>query len=276
MKAYKESIQIPGIPVKNFISKGRERNQIAAHPHWHDAVELLYVTKGRARQQIDENFFTVSPDDIIVIWSNQIHSTYSMPNEECKMEVMQFIPEDILCSAQALHFTGPVSPSNNVYRQILNLMLLLSNELKNRADGFEYAVKAEIYRFYALMVRNIDKLPVQVGKFHRKKDAIVKIFEYIDHNYNTPITLKSASDHVHLSVAQFMRIFKMATGMTFKYYLNLYRIQKSQLLLSQGETVMRTAELCGFSNVNTFIRLFKQHKRCTPSQYVNQSCFPNN
>ena len=53
-------------------------------------------------------------------------------------------------------------------------------------------------------------------------------FSYIDRNYQNPISLADAAAQSSLSVTHFSRLFKQATGMTFKEYLNLYRVNMAQ------------------------------------------------
>ncbi len=271
MEAFREIIEMPGLPVKAQISRSVGREPITAHPHWHDAVELIYVVRGRAVQQIDENLFPVTAHDLIVIWSNQVHSTYSAQGEPCEMKVLQLGRGDIADFVTSLHFTGPITTQNPLYAQVYRLVLLLTEELAGQDAAYQYVVKSAVYQLYALILRNLSCLPVRVDPVNHNKDIIVRIFEYIDHNYRFPIPLPTIARAVHLSVAQFMRVFKAATGVTFKYYLNRYRVERSLLHLMRGETVTQTAAECGFETVNTYIRLFKQHKHCTPAQYAKRA-----
>jgi transcriptional regulator GlxA family with amidase domain len=124
-----------------------------------------------------------------------------------------------------------------------------------------------VNQFFAVVIRNRDQLPIVIKNTKNSKEAVQMIFDYIDRHYAEPVTLRSAAEAAYLSVPQFMRVFKNATGMTFKYYLNLYRVNQSAEFLRQGYTTAETATKCGFENVNTFIRVFKQHKKFTPSYY---------
>ena len=269
MDAVKEVLKIKNSPVKYFISSTADGREVVAHPHWHDAVEILYVINGKAKQQIDKNIFDIEKGDIVIIWHDQIHSSYSIPGHDFEVAVLQFIIDDRYYLDKSIHFRSKVNQANNLYSSIYDMFFTVSNELANKEEGFFHIIKAEIHKFYAKILRNTKNLPVRIEKPHYKKEMITKIFEYIDNNYsNVEISLVSAAEHVHLSVAQFMRVFKSATGMTFKYYLNFYRVQQSFLLLSDNNTITKIAETCGFDNINTYIRLFKLHTGITPTQYA--------
>jgi len=269
MEAYKEIVSLKNYPVSYFTSSADGNQKIAAHPHWHDAIEILYVTKGRARQQLDGNIFEVNTGDIILIWHDQIHSTFSIQGHNCEMEVLQFVMEDFHYSDKSIGFLSEINIENLLFSDIYNMLSIISDELKNKNEGYFHVIKAELHKFYALVVRNKAALPLRTSGHYPKKEVILKMFKYIDDNYsNYEITLVSAAMHSHLSVPQFMRIFKTATGMTFKHYLNFYRIKRSLFLLSSNETVTKISELCGFESLNTYIRLFKLHTGITPTQYI--------
>lgn len=70
-----------------------------------------------------------------------------------------------------------------------------------------------------------------------------------------------------MSEVNFRRLFREYTGRSPVDYRNDLRLQKARGLLQSGEyTVSETAELCGFSNLSFFIRLYKQKYNHTPKK----------
>jgi AraC-like DNA-binding protein len=68
----------------------------------------------------------------------------------------------------------------------------------------------------------------------------------------------------------FERLFKQFTGTSFYKYVNQKRIVKAQeMLMEPNNTVTDVAVSCGFSSISSFIRMFKIHKGCTPSEFKN-------
>jgi AraC-like DNA-binding protein len=141
--------------------------------------------------------------------------------------------------------------------------------VENTQSVFE--MKANIYRLISLIIKNKDDLYIEENSFNKNKDVITEIFDYIDNNYMNNFTVRDISGYIHLSIPHFMRVFKNATGMTFKHYLNFYRINKSTKILLQGNSVSKVALDCGFENINTFIRLFKEFKNTTPTGYIKMN-----
>ena len=66
-------------------------------------------------------------------------------------------------------------------------------------------------------------------------------------------------------------VFNRFSGDNFKNYLNRYRINMAQKILTEDPDV-RIAELAsrvGFSSSNTFIRVFDRYMGVTPKQYAD-------
>jgi AraC-like DNA-binding protein len=270
MKPYIESTHLPSLPIRCQTRLSRDLpGEVFVHPHWHDAVEVLAMVRGQARQQVDDRIFIARPGDIVVIWSNQIHATYWIGEEDCEIRVYQWAHHEIYENEliRRIGFLGPVGKDHALWPTLMGLLDGIRTELEEKADGFEYQAKAYVYQFIATVIRDLKRLPALSRSSDRHHPAIPAIFDYVDGHYGRPLTLREAADAVYLSVPHFTRVFKEATGMTFMAYLNRYRIDKAAALLRQGCATARAAELCGFGSVNTFIRLFKEQKKCTPSLY---------
>ncbi|MCA1321659.1 AraC family transcriptional regulator [Bacillus tianshenii] len=87
-------------------------------------------------------------------------------------------------------------------------------------------------------------------------------------NYQQDISLSELAEHFNLSSSYISTIFKANTGENFKESLNRYRIQKAkEILSSEDMKVNQVAEMVGYNNVNTFIRIFKKYVGLSPGQY---------
>ena len=82
------------------------------------------------------------------------------------------------------------------------------------------------------------------------------------------ISLESIANEIHISPFYLSRIFKKTEGTNFLDYLLDCRIERAKLLLSTtGDTIISIALSCGYSEVNSFYRLFKKKTGFTPSEY---------
>ncbi len=121
-------------------------------------------------------------------------------------------------------------------------------------------------------MENPDK---QLSKFYLYQQ-IVQAKLFIDNNFTGNITIDEIAEKSFFSKFHFIRLFKIAYGITPHQYLISVRIEKAKLLL-QAETPI--AEVCnsvGFDSVSTFSGLFKQIVSNTPSSYKKQQAERNN
>ena len=74
-----------------------------------------------------------------------------------------------------------------------------------------------------------------------------------------------------MNTAYLGQIFKKQFGMSFKDYLNNYRIERAtELLIRTDERIYLIANLVGFKNTDYFISKFVQLKGLTPLQFRKQ------
>lgn len=90
-------------------------------------------------------------------------------------------------------------------------------------------------------------------------------------NYKENLSLKMLSEKYYVNSAYLGQIFRRQFGVSFKDYLNSYRIDRAaELLIRTDEKVYRVAEEVGFNNTDYFISKFVQMKGITPLQYRKQ------
>lgn len=87
-------------------------------------------------------------------------------------------------------------------------------------------------------------------------------------NYKENLSLKYLSEKYYINSAYLGQIFKKQFGISFKDYLNNYRIDRAcEMLLRSDYKIYEIAEAVGFNNTDYFISKFVQIKGTTPLQY---------
>lgn len=93
----------------------------------------------------------------------------------------------------------------------------------------------------------------------------------IEMNYMQNLSLKLLSEKYYINSAYLGQIFKKKYGISFKDYLNNYRIEKASELLSRtNDKVCNIAQMVGYNNLDYFISKFVRLKGKTPLQYRKQ------
>jgi len=102
----------------------------------------------------------------------------------------------------------------------------------------------------------------------RKVTQISPAINYIDANYDKPITLAEIARASHLSVSRLAHIFKEQMGLTIIDYLTSVRIERAkELLLATDQNCTEICFQVGYNNQSYFTRTFKELVGTTPRQF---------
>lgn len=99
-------------------------------------------------------------------------------------------------------------------------------------------------------------------------EAVGTIQDWMEAHYTLPVNLDHLARDHHMSVRNFKRRFKRATGETPLAYLQKLRMSAARAALSQTDrTVEQVAYQVGYEDVVFFRRLFKRQYGITPGAY---------
>lgn len=106
---------------------------------------------------------------------------------------------------------------------------------------------------------------------NNSNDILKKVEKEIENHYMENLSLKSLSEKYYINSAYLGQIFKKKYNMSFKDYLNNYRIDRaSELLTRTNDKVCNIAQLVGYNSLDYFISKFVAAKGKTPLQYRKQ------
>lgn len=136
----------------------------------------------------------------------------------------------------------------------------------------EPIIYAKFLTMLTLIGRNhLDTIDTDSMNQSKKKEYTGKfmtVCKYIDDHFAEDITLEEIAAKAGFSKFHFSRLFKQFTNVSFYKYVNQQRIAHAEELLSNpDQSVTQVAIQCGFSSTSSFIRMFKQLKNCTPTDF---------
>jgi beta-N-acetylhexosaminidase len=125
--------------------------------------------------------------------------------------------------------------------------------------------------------KTVGKLPVKIKErqddrqiYKHKSHLIRQALMYVEENYQREITLSILAEHLLISTVHLSRVFKKETGVNFISYLTNFRIEKAKsFLITSQLRVYEIANLCGFSDVNYFSKVFYKVVGINPIDYRN-------
>jgi transcriptional regulator GlxA family with amidase domain len=105
-------------------------------------------------------------------------------------------------------------------------------------------------------------------KTDHSDDAISSAQEWMHQNFHRDFPLDAPARRVAMSLRNFVRRFKQATGDSPLIYLQKLRIAAAKRLLESGHrTMQEISDAVGYQDVAFFRQLFQRHTGVTPSAY---------
>jgi transcriptional regulator GlxA family with amidase domain len=105
-------------------------------------------------------------------------------------------------------------------------------------------------------------------KTEHNDEAISNAQDWLHQNFHRPFPLEAPADRAGMSLRNFVRRFKLATGDSPLAYLQKLRIAAAKRLLeSNHRTMQEISDAVGYQDVAFFRSLFQRHTGVSPSAY---------
>ena len=218
-----------------------------------DRFGFIYVARGCLRYSFINNAYPpiiIGENELIFIPRGMMYRYIALADSELK--VVQFRVAD---GELPPYLTVPAKiPLPNAGKLIDNFFA----PHKNRTVNHPFYYMSCLFRLLWHIDEYHNKIP---AKYKRIKPALLELSERCESNQS----VEYYADLCNMSAPTFYRLFKEYTKMSPIEYRNDLRLQLAQTKLQSGEyTVSETAELCGFSNLSYFTRLYKKQFGHTP------------
>lgn len=104
------------------------------------------------------------------------------------------------------------------------------------------------------------------------RNRLNKVFQFIDENLDSKLSLSIVSEKAFFSPYHFHRIFKLLTGETLNEFISRRRIEKSVLdILHQELSISKISHAYGFSDNSSYTKAFKKYYGISPTEFKKQN-----
>ena len=250
--------------------------------HWHEEMEIIYVTQGSVIISVGNTEFTPQKGDIILVHPQTIHSIrqhddgsaryytilfrFSMlesgADDTCREKYLEPIRSRGLLMPEYLTKDHPLHTALEPLIQ----KLLIDPHHQRFHD--ELMIKARVFEMMYHIVpycRQADKTTACEDIVYEKlKRSLI----YLEKNYSENITVEKMASICNYSKSYFSKLFKQLTGDSFAQYLKNYRLEvAADRIRSEKTKISEIAMGCGFTNLSYFSRAFYEKYRSTPSDF---------
>lgn len=238
-------------------------------PHFHKSFEIWYCAAGKADFYADGTHGVLQSGDYMLIFPYIAHGFSVSAPSSLWVAVFSgdFIPELQLKT----HSLKPEIRPFHVSPETQNLLdkTLIGRDFppcetpKTAAALSEseiYRIKAGLYCILGAFNSSARMLSVP-----KADDVTMEIIRYIEDNFTSDITLKSAANALGYNYQHLSRVFKKTLNMNFRSLINQYRFDYAcRLLQKGGVSVTRAALDAGFQSVRNFNRIYREKTGRSP------------
>lgn len=263
-----------------FTLFSRRKKQFDFPLHYHEEYELNLILNARnAKRIVGDHIQVIDNLELVFIGPNLSHAwfTHECTSAEIIEVTIQFhkdLLDEILLKRNQLSFIRNlferskkgIAFSPETIERIKPRILDLSQK-----KGFDSVLELLSILHDLSVSRNMVTLSDTAFSdqpFNYNSRRIEKVFEYLNLNYNKPVTLADAAKVANMQEVSFSRFIKKRTGRTFIDSLNEIRVgHASRMLIDTTNTIFEIAYTCGFNNISNFNRVFKKKKNTTPKDF---------
>ncbi|MBE6769478.1 MAG: AraC family transcriptional regulator [Ruminococcaceae bacterium] len=242
-----------------------------ALPHTHGDFEIYYLILGNCDYYVEKTTHHLKQGDILIIRPSELHGinpvSSDVPYERVVINVKGEFINEIDKSGQLMESL------NNVPFGTLNRFdaetfghNLCTDALDSLIENSDEITELDIIPRIFLVLSEIKRVLKKTNTGSLKKSTADKIFDFVNQNLFSDITLQKISDTFFISQSQINRIFKKHTGVSVGKYIATKRLLGARHKLHSGVPAIKVSEECGYTDYSVFYRAYKNQFGCSPQQ----------
>ena len=283
MSAYQET-KIHGTPGFPYIVyPGILPEHISGIPHhWHEEMEIIYVTDGMISVSVGNNEYALSVGDIILVHPQTIHAIRQHNGDSAiyynilfRLSMLENAADDT-CREKYLEpiynrrllMPEYLTPEHPLHSQIEPIIRKLTTEPHYQRFHEELLIKARTFEMLHRILPFCEKADIASANEDIAYEKLKRSLLYLEEHYADNITVEAIAAQSNYSASHFAKLFRQLTGDSFTQYLKNYRLEMAAVRLRNEKTkISEIALSCGFSNLSYFSRAFFEKYGLNPSDY---------
>lgn len=226
--------------------------------HWHEHIEIHYIFSGNATIRCADEVIRLGGGDCVVVNANELHQgIQGVCSYGCMLLPPSFFDD-----------THIIFTRTFVDDTVAEMFEKIYDAFRGKNVGYGHEIKGYTNLLVAYLIQNHAQELLSESVYRnriQKLDKINNAVQYINEHFTDKITTEHLAQLTHLSEGYFCGVFKEATGMTAKEYINEVRIKNAEeLILSTDMTIGEAAACSGFTDANYFTKMFKKVTGKTP------------
>ncbi len=234
-----------------------------SNPHAHNYTELFYVISGQGQFCVDDECFTVTANQLVIINPDVMH------NEKCfETQSLEYITIGLegirLCPKKTRNTQFRIF-SYSSSETILECMKNILHEMQSQASQYQAVCKAYA-EILATLLGRYESISSQSSSLTSRQCLMVR--QYIDQHYKDRLTLELLAQVADSNKYYLAHNYKKAYGISPISYMITCRIKEAKQLLSETDLPLsKISRNLGFSSPSYFSQSFSKIEGIGPADY---------
>lgn len=259
----------PAYETRNKEIAHEYKDSVHVPPHLHEAIEMVYVTKGSVELGVGKELYHLNTGDLGIVFPNIIHHYQVFSDGENKAIYLFIEPSLFVGFLEDLKLYCPENPvitKQKLQNDIVSAVKMLAKiENDNSIMGHAYAQMILAYVFTTVKLVEKDSV--------KEDNLIYNAVSYVATNFRESISLEKMALDLGISKYVLSRMFAKTFHCNFCKYVNKIRLNYAVSYLENSNiSITELCLECGFDSQRTFNRVFREEYKMTPREYRNRLC----
>ncbi len=257
----------------------------STQPHAHSFYQIIWFFKGEGKHFVDFTAYDIPENSFFFIAKNQVHAFENREDYEGVLihfnEVFLYKEEsDIDLFLNYSLFNSLESPfiqlDKNEVEEMNLFIRLLQQEINNREKFGHQSILSNVLK--ALLIRIEREKRLQGKALHNSwnnKNTFLKFRKYLEYQYKNNKPVKDYASELNMTSKALNKLVKLSTGKTTTQLIqNRIILEAKRQLMHSDLLINEIAFDLGFEDASYFLKFFKKHVHCTPSQFRAEKINP--
>lgn len=239
-------------------------------PHTHYCSELFYVVEGKGQFQIEDRFYPVAANDLIIVNPNILHTEASLDASPLKYIVLGIEGLELNASAESdeQDINYCIFSFKSIRETVLFYLHHMLSEIEKKAPGYEILCQDCMEILVVLLNRQTNFSATLVPVTQKVSRLCTTVRRYIDNHYKETLTLEQLAETAHVSKYHMAHAFTEEYGISPINYMIFKRIEEGKILLQSTDYSLAViSRILGFSSPSYFSQAFRKKEQMSPLEY---------
>lgn len=251
--------------------------------HWHEEIELVYLSKGTLQCAVGNRRFPLRKGEALFINTGIPHAFFEESGIPYEESDIVFHPRLIYGDVGSIFYEKYILPlmrcpsmAGFAFRKDLDWQREAALSIKEavtvcrtKPELYEFTVREALTNVFTLLLRhNSGELQQTEAKSSFLMERVKRMLDYFHSHYQESISVEQLAKQANICKRECQRDFKKVLGLTPTQYFEQYRLAMSLRLLTESScSIIEIADQCGFQSPSYFTKLFREKYGVTPTAF---------